>query len=272
MHPDGNPPAAGLESASLRAVQRAMRLLFVLAEGQSPRTLQSVADDLGCSVSTVHRIVSTLLPFQLVEHDPGSRGISLGIGTIALADARARHLELSTIARPYMEKLLSTYHETVSLWIRRDRYAVCVASCEGSYELRQYVAVGTLAPLDDMGAKSRVLLASTPPSEAEAIIASCPVHLYAMSIADLVAELETIRRGAAARPSPSGVIYHDVASVATAIHDSSGRIVAALAVAGPSSRFVPTTIDLVETDLHHAAAEISERLGFTRTTRLDDTV
>lgn len=267
------PRASSSNSHSgLLAVERATRLLTVLESATEPQTLQNLATLMRCSPSTVHRLVVTLLPVGLVEREPDSGRIRLGLGTLRLASARSRQLHLPVVARPYMEQLRSRHQETVSLWVRRGPNALCVASLEGSQELRQYVLPGSVAPLGDFGAKSRVLLASLSGDELDDVLRSAPLDLLGTDLPTIRRQIESIRKTSISRVAAfdrerknaetgAGLVPH-INAIATPVFDEMGAIVASLAMAGPQTRFTPSVMETAIPDLKNAGVAISTQLGF----------
>jgi DNA-binding IclR family transcriptional regulator len=256
----------------LFAVDRATKLLAVLAGATGPLSLHRLADEMDCSVSTVHRLVVTLSPPGLVEREPQSGRVRLGLGVLRLASARQRQLQLPPLAEPFMEKLRGRHHETVSLWVRRGANALCLASLEATHELRQYVMPGTVAPLVDFGAKSRVLLAGLPDEELDEALRGAPLHLLGGSLARLKAEIRAVAADGVALVAPAAdrklhpkialSLTPHISGVASPIRNDSGAIVGALAIAGPDSRFAPASMEAAAKDLHAAGADLSAQLGY----------
>lgn len=265
-------PAEGRSSTGLLAVERATRLLTVLQDTTEPQTLHNLAAKMGCSASTVHRLVVTLLPVGLVEREPDTGRIRLGLGTLRLASARARQLQLPGVSRPYMERLRTRHQETVSLWVRRGPNALCIASLEGAQELRQYVHPGTLAPLTDFGAKSRVLLAGLPARDLDEILQTAPLDLLGVTLPTVRRQIERIRETGITRVAGADTDRDDpemgialasphISAIAAPLFNEAGSIAAALAIAGPRTRFVRSVMDAAAVDLKEAAAAISRELG-----------
>src|SRR5688572_7928031 len=71
-------PSGHDASESVRAVERALDLLFLLGEHQRSLSLQQLAREIGCSKTTVHRLLTTLERREVVEKDPDSRQYRLG--------------------------------------------------------------------------------------------------------------------------------------------------------------------------------------------------
>ena len=244
---------------TLQAVERALRLLGCLADSPRPRTLQELAQVMSCSTSTVHRLMQTLSLYNLAERDPLTGRYRLGVGVFPLSDARARQVDLHLLARPYLDDLSDEYLETVSLWIRRGETDLCLAASESRQEIRYFVEVGQVAPLTDLGAKSKVLLAGMPREEADAVLAQVSWPLFSTTPAQVRDELAEVARTGIARIS--GGVHRDMSAIAAALRDHHGRIVGALAIAGPSTRWTAAAMDAAEEGLLSAAAAISGHLG-----------
>jgi DNA-binding IclR family transcriptional regulator len=256
----------------LFAVDRATKLLAVLANATEPLSLHRLADEMECSVSTVHRLVVTLSPPGLVEREPQSGRVRLGLGVLRLASARQRQLQLPPLAEPLMEKLRGRHHETVSLWVRRGQNALCLSALEATHELRQYASPGTMAPLIDFGAKSRVLLAGMPEDQLDEALRGAPLHLLGGSLARLKAEIRDVAAAGVALVAPGAnrklhpkialSLTPHISGVASPIRNESGAILGALALAGPDSRFAPASMKAAAKDVQVAAANVSAQLGY----------
>src|SRR2546423_11362570 len=70
----------GTTSTTIRSVERAVDLLFCLAGRDGTRSLEHLAREIGCSKSTVHRLLGTLegLGVVAVERDGHYRRYRLG--------------------------------------------------------------------------------------------------------------------------------------------------------------------------------------------------
>lgn len=260
-------------SENLYAVERAARLLILLSESSESKSLSQLARTMQCSVSTIHRIVSTLTPLELIERDPRTGEVRLGLATLRLGNARVRQLNIVELARPLMQDLRDKYNETVTLWVRRGHVAHCIAVVEASQEIRQHVQLGMSAPLIDFGAKSRILLASLPNSELENLLAIAPLKELRTSLATLRTEIKNTsntlvshvawtEQNVSSDGFPKSIIPH-VNAVATGVRNSDGEVSSAIAIAGPSIRFEPALMKKVEPALKSAAAELSRLLGWT---------
>src|ERR687885_2157989 len=88
--------------SSVRSVQRALDLLFRLAEHPDGVSLQRLADEVGFSKSTAHRLLATLERAGAAEQDLASRAYRLGPRLRRLAQAGDLLNHLPRIPLPYM--------------------------------------------------------------------------------------------------------------------------------------------------------------------------
>ena len=248
------------EAGAIQSVERAMRILDNLALAARPCSLQELSGDLRCSPSTVHRLLATLLRFQFVEKDPGTRRYSLGLGVLRLVDGRGRHADVRALALPYMEQLRDRCEETLALSILVDGSHVCVDRLESPHGIRWSIQVGTSVPLAYLAATAKALLAYLPPAEIEGVLAAVDWARLGRTSAELCAELEAIRQGRAARSFAERLA--GVASLAAPIRDQHARPCATLSISGPLDRWTAPRMDQFEPDLLRAVDAVSASLGY----------
>ncbi|WP_051852163.1 IclR family transcriptional regulator [Streptomyces sp. NRRL F-5650] len=127
--------------------------------------------------------------------------------------------------------------EAVHLYVRQQQARMCVARHEGTRSLRHVVRLGEAMPLWS-GAASHVLLSRADPDDIEAVAAQAPHP-------DWSSVLRTRAREAASRgwSVSRGEREAGVCGVAAPVFDTSQRLVAALALGGPTVRFTDEAID-----------------------------
>jgi IclR family KDG regulon transcriptional repressor len=244
---------------SVQAVERAADLLFALAAAPAAPPLRDLAAGVGCSTSTVLRLLTALEKKGLVERDPLTRRYGLGPRVHALASARSRGADLYARALPHMRALRDQSGESVVLQVRAGDQHICLAQVESHHEIRRHVTVGQVFPLT-RGATAQVLRAfGAPAGTAEA---EGPPAL-----ADRRARAAGLPRGlAAVRAAGYAVSLEErepgVSAIAAPIFDAHGRVWAALVVSGPAQRFGPARMRAVATPLRAAALAISRDQGY----------
>lgn len=144
----------GIGSTGVGVLDRVVAILDTVEV--APMSASELARDLGLSVPTTHRIVSSMVKHGLLHRDSEGRH---HIGPRFASSA------LVTASTPILEDLRRRTGETAQLWVRRGDDRLCVASAESTEELRAAVPVGTVLPLSAKGSAAHVL--SAPPSDRE---------------------------------------------------------------------------------------------------------
>ena len=100
----------------IQAVDRALRLLELVAASDSALTGAELASAAGVNRSTAWRLLGTLEAHDLVERDPQTNRYGLGMGTLQLA-ARAPAGAIVRRARPILERLARDAGEAATLTV-----------------------------------------------------------------------------------------------------------------------------------------------------------
>jgi DNA-binding IclR family transcriptional regulator len=259
---DGDRPNNG-RGAGLSSVRNAARLLCAFTPGDRDLGVSELADRLGLGKSTVHRLLSTLALEGLIERDPTTGRYRLGLKLYELGSIVGDHLDLHEVVAGPIDDLRNRTGETVHVAILDGPEVVYIARRESPHTLRLFGRVGhrNHAHCTSTG---KLLLAYLPLPELAAILDDVPLPAHTShTITDrgtLEDELEAIRRrGWAENIEESELGVH---SVAAPIRDASGRVVAAISVAGPAARFTPEAMRGVAVDTVRTADAISARLGW----------
>ena len=184
-------------------LDKAMVVLGSIEDG--PRSLGELQSATGLPRATAHRLATALETHGLLRRDAQGR-FELGPHLVTLGRAASGRFELIESAMPVLKTLRETTGESVQLFVREGDARRCVISLESPHGLRWIVPEGSLLPLD-LGSSGRVLRGETTRS----------------GFVESVGEREP-----------------GVASVSAPIVDSSGAVVAALAVSGPIERLSRT--------------------------------
>jgi IclR family transcriptional regulator, KDG regulon repressor len=244
-------------------VERAISLLFRLAEHRRGVSLQQLALDVGCSKSTVHRLLATLEGLGVVEWDALAGHYRLGRRARELAPTGWGRGDLRHLALPYMQELRDESDETVTLHLLDGDEHLVVEECESKQEIRRTLPLGQRAPLL-RGATAKAILA----------------FLSAAEVARILAATSTPDD-----PGPTAQELHDIRSLGYAfsiservpggsaisvpIRDQDARVCAALSISGPSFRFTPARAIRSAPVLVRAADQIAAALGYTPRTKGD---
>ncbi|MEX1264375.1 MAG: IclR family transcriptional regulator [Actinomycetota bacterium] len=249
--------------AGLSSVRNAARLLCAFTPADRDVGVSELATRLGLGKSTVHRLLSTLALEGLIERDPASGRYRLGLKLYELGSIVGDHFDLHEVVAGPIDDLRNRTGETVHVAILDGSEVVYIARRESPHTLRMFGRVGhrNHAHCTSTG---KLLLAFLPPPDLAKILDAfdLPAHTR-FTITDrakLEDEIEAIRRrGWAENVQESELGAH---SVAAPIRDTSGRVVAAISVAGPAARFTPEVMRRVAVDTVRTGEAISARLGW----------
>lgn len=246
---------------TISAVDRALSLLEALAEhpGLSVTELAKVS---GNTKSLVFRLIFTLEQRGYVIKDPVTRTYTLGYRPLVLASSAQDNVALIKLAGPFLDDLARQSGQQVNLLVRDELASVCVALRTAHDSGRLYAQVGRRGPLH-AGGGPKILLAFAP-EEVRRKVLEGPLQAFTPST---ITDPEVLsRRLAAIRETGTnesrGDLDANAFSIASAIYDRDGEVVAAVSVAGTLDRLKPGSEPQLRMLVDEAASRISEALGW----------
>ncbi|MDF2640922.1 MAG: transcriptional regulator, IclR family [Pseudomonas sp.] len=245
------------------AVSRIFAVLRCL--GDSPEggeRVTQLAQRVGLSQPTTHRLLRSLVDEGMVEQDLLSKRYRLSIEFFALAARAGNTGNLRELVRPSLLRLSASLGDSLFLLARSGFDAICLDRSEGPYPIRTFTGdIGGRVALG-VGQGSLAILAFLPEDERETVIRyNLPrlkdFHLYDEVL--LRSEIDNVRRlGYAARNTGA---LPGMAGLAVPILDRTGRAVAALSVATISDRLGPDRLSTVVELLRREATAVSARIN-----------
>src|SRR3954468_8399099 len=212
--------------------------------------------------STTYRLLSDLEQHGLVTR-AGRRGTTLGLWILGLARSVEARLEAEVVepARDVMEALAERFGETAILTAPGGTHAMCLASCESDrHAMRLSYDRWRTAPMH-LGASGKVLLAHLDEAHAERILAAPPPHPAGgagLDEATLRAHIAATRRDGYL--VTHGELDEGATAVAAPVLDPRGRPLAALSLAGPTTR-MRAALEAIVPAVVQGARTISERIA-----------
>ena len=210
--------------------------------------------------STVSRLLATLETEGLVERVPGTDKYRLGIEFARLAGQVSHFNDLRAVARPILHALADSSRETVNLAVLVGDEVVNVEQVAGPHLVGATNWVGRRTPLHCV-ANGKGLLAFRPAGEIERVLAAPLQGFTERTITDpavLRAELARVReRGYA---TAIGEIEDGLNAVAAPVMSSSGSLVGAVSIFGPSYRVTPERFAALGELVIGAARAVSARM------------
>jgi len=237
------------------AVQRAVAILGELADARAELGTNEIARRTGINVSTISRILATLVSGGLVEHVAATGRYRLGIGVLRLANAVNERLDIRVLARPHLTELASSIKETATLSVPGEHEAITLDFAQSPLSVRSVAEVGR-ASAAHATAVGKVFLAhgGTLP------VGNLPVFTERTIADPAVLEAEVARAKEQGWAEALGEREEDLNAVAAPVLTAAGELVAILGVQGPAVRFSPRAMRTAAELLVERATLISATL------------
>ena len=216
------------------AVQRAIAILGELAAARGELGTNEIARRTGINVSTISRILATLVSGGLVEHVTATGRYRLGVGVIRLANAAGERLDVRSLARPHLEDITGRVQETSTLSVPGGHEAVTLDYVQSPLSVRSVAEVGRPSAAHAT-AVGKVFLAHGGTVPAGPLTAFTERTIVDHDV--LRVELERVRERGWGQAL--GEREEDLNAVAVPVLDPAGKLVAILGVQGPAVRFSP---------------------------------
>lgn len=240
----GKPAARQVES-----VQRAIAVLDELGAAHSDLGTNEIARRTGLNVSTVSRLLATLVDGGLVRHVPATGRYRLGIRILQLASVARENLDIRVLAQPYLEELTKLTGETATLSMPGCRDVLTVDFAQSDASVRSVAAIGRNS-VAHATAVGKVFLAwggRLPEGELAGYTGRTVTNRAALAV-----EIDRVRAQGWAQAA--GEREPELNAVAAPVCDATGRLVAILGVQGPAPRFTQRA-------MRTAAGALRDRAG-----------
>ncbi|MHB8869441.1 MAG: IclR family transcriptional regulator [Thermoleophilia bacterium] len=245
-----------------QTLDRSLDILFLVAGSAEPLSVSDIASGCGVAESTSYRLVQALQDRGLLRRE-ARKQVTLGPALFDLARAAFSQIggDLPQLARPLMEELVRRTGETSFLTVRSALEVVCIESVESPRGVRVAFGKWQIAPL--YAGSATALLAHLEEGLIERVISANQGKRYANG--------DTVTRGhvrelmarvrAEGHVVTVGEVDPDATGIGAPIFDGRGRAVAALSLAGPSSRLKGEAVPHLIEEVKQTAREIGARLA-----------
>jgi DNA-binding IclR family transcriptional regulator len=245
------------------SVVRALSLLDALAAQGRAIGIAELSKRVRLHVSTVHRLLATLITRGYVRQDPETGKYALGLRTFVLGQAYLEHMDLRRAAQPALQRLAQRTGETANLVAMDREEAVYLDKAESTQSVRFFSRIGHRAPLY-CTAVGKVLVADLPPEEREELLGRLTLTpLTRNTITDLGALRQELDRVAAQGYALDREECEEGAScLAAPLRDHTGRVVAALGISAPTVRLTAAKREQLIPLLVEEGRGLSQELGY----------
>lgn len=245
-----------------QVVDRIVDILETFTWLGSELGVSDISRALDLKKATAHRLLASLRRRGLIAQDPVSRRYRLGMKLWELGTMATSQVDWADRVKPFLERLTETSGETTHLAVLHDGQVLYVDKVESSRSLRMPSQVGRRLPVHCTGV-GKALIAYLPDEVLTGLVARRGLPSFTRrTITDyesLMTELARTRdRGYSV---DNEEIEDGLVCIGAPVRDHTAHVVAAISIAGPSSRLRPETISDHARDVVEMANAMSATLG-----------
>lgn len=246
----------------VQVIDRVLSVLEVLASAEPAVTLVELSKRLRLPKSTVLRLLMVLESHRFVEKDARSGAYRLGLKLFELGSKAIARLNVSSLAKPHLERLVFTAGETAFVCVLDDGEALSLERVESSRTVRVPSTIGWRGPAH-CTAVGKALLAFWPDADLNALVKKRKLRAYTPStittLTRLRRELQLVRERGYAVDNEE--MEEGLKCVAAPIREHSGKVVASLGILSPAFRLPDEKIPRLAVSVMDEANELSAELG-----------
>jgi DNA-binding IclR family transcriptional regulator len=254
------------EGETVQAVKRALMLLEILAKEAKSISISELSKKSNLKLTTVHRLLNTMMSREFVEQDETTLQYRLGIKAFEVGNAALATSDLRIAAQTYLKQLAQQVNETTNLAVLDGSEVVYIDQLESTniVIVKMFARVGNRGPAYCTGT-GKVLLADLTPEELRERFSKTQFIKFTprtiTSIDELLIVLAKVKEDGYALDFSER--DEGVTCVAAPICNYENRVCAAISVSGPAGRMTEERIrEQILPAVTRAANEISKRLGF----------
>ncbi|MDN5767591.1 MAG: IclR family transcriptional regulator [Humibacillus sp.] len=249
-------PAEPNRRSGVQSIDRAVRLLELLAEAGGSMRLNDLAEATGLPQPTIHRLLRALVANGHVCQD-ASRQYALGPRLIRLGQLAGDGL--AARAQPFLVELVELTGETAAVAVLERDQATFVAQVPSDRPLAVYIEAGEQAPAHCTGVGRALLSQGSDTRVRELLARTGTPALTPDTVTDiraLLTQLAAVRQ--AGWTQDSGEYQLGVRCIAAPVPGLTARV--ALSISGPQSRLDDEAANRVGPVVRQIAAEFSRML------------
>jgi DNA-binding IclR family transcriptional regulator len=245
----------------VKSLHKVLDVIDVIAESGSAgvRYLSSIS---GYPLATTHRIVSTLAKRGYLKQDPVTKTYALSMRFVELGNRVQQQLNLTSIARPHLERLKHTTGESANLAVLDGDEVVYLDQVRSDHMLQLFTRLGARVPLYSTGV-GKAMMSDWSDREVDEYLARTPLRGFTghtiTNPEEIRVELEKIRKQGFSVDNEE--MEEGVRCVAALISDHSGRCVGAVSLSGAAMRVTPARLTEFAKAVTACAQAISSDVG-----------
>lgn len=224
--------------------------------------LQTIANDLGITKSTLHRIIMELVDYHFLSRDESALTYKLGIRLLEYGNAVIETFDIRSEASDIITELNRSTLETIHLAAYVDNRVVYVDKRESQHSIRMYSLIGKEAPIHCTGV-GKVIIALQNSENIENILKNYKFTKYTENTITSSSELEKefikiVSEGVAfdLEEHESGIVC-----IAAPIRSHEGKVIGSISITSITQRKTFSQMHQLKDQLISAADAVSSRFG-----------
>lgn len=246
----------------VQSVDRAMTLLQVLGAEEMGLRLTDLSRKSGLSLTTVHRLLTTLEQRQFVQFSSTDNLWHVGLGAFTLGSAFLRDRNFVATAAPFLRRLRDQTRETANLGIMDDGEIVLVNQAKSREIKRAISPVGgrTQMTVSGMG---KAVLSGYSREEVAALVSQHGLRRVTpkslATLQQLSQDLELTKANGFSVDDEE--FSAGLRCVAAPVYDGQAEVVCAISVSGITTRITAERIPSLGRLVAQVAADLTTALG-----------
>jgi len=251
-------PTENKSDSTIKSVHKALDIIDFLADSSHDVSVTELSEQLQINKSTISKMLSTLDLHGYVRQNPQTHRYRIGFKPMLLAQKTKNNMEIQSIAEPFLLHLRDITGETVNFALYSNLTLTYVATFEGLYPVRLSSTAGMRASLTS-SAVGKAALAFLHEPDRSSLLSEVTNDMLPPEKENFIKNIEVIRRRGFSINIDE--LTKGVSGVGAPIFDYSGKMVAAVAVAGLSVRMDNSVLNSFGSTLLDSCNCISKELG-----------
>jgi IclR family KDG regulon transcriptional repressor len=244
-------------------LDRIVDILNCFSDQHAERSFTDIICQVRLNKSTVYRLLEAMREYDLIATDRSTGKYFLGMRLFELGMVSIGRLEIGKVATPLLETLVDRVGETAHLGVLDGYEAVYIAKVESRLPFRIPSDIGRRYPAYCTGV-GKALLAHLPEEKLESYLTHTPLRGFTRntitSPIELKRHFQQIRTQGYAIDNQE--IDEGLRCVGAPIRDHSGKVVAAISIAGSATRITKRNVREMASYVIATAESISRQLGY----------
>lgn len=242
-------------------MSKAFAVLRAFTDQKMEWGVNELARYLDIPVSSLHRILKSLREENVLQVSHQTGKYKCGTELVRMASIISVHVDIKSIARPYMQRVSSAMNESVylGLYYPQHKKLSFVEGVHSKNPLQYVLEIGVLQPIY-FAASGKVILANLDKEEMKAVFEHERVSVEEQE--RIHKDIDQIRRQQSA--VTFGERLSGAAGIAAPIFDASQRVIGCITCVIPFNHFDESQEDTIIKFIKEEAENISHALGYRR--------